>query len=108
MTDKNALVGKEYDKETYHCWHFIEEAINVPKLKDVHVDAALDNVEKYKELFKQLDTPVDNCIVLLGKSHIGIYYNDGIYHNDVGGVRYENMRVMKMKYRTIVPYEVRT
>ena len=97
-TNPNSLIGKQYDKDTYHCWHFIEEVMHVPLLQDVHVDHANDDVEKHIGKFEELDAAENNCIVLIGKSHIGIWYNGGIYHNDVGGVRYETHRVMRMKY----------
>ena len=99
MTNINTLIGKPYDKDNYHCWHFVEEVLPVPTLKDVHVDSANNDVEKYLHLFKEIDSPVDNCIVLLGDTHVGIYYKNGIYHNDKGGVRYESKRVMKLKYK---------
>ena len=101
MIDKlNTLIGKPYDKENYHCWSFIEEVLNVPTLKDVHVDTALNDVEKYKGLFEELLQPENYCIVLLGSSHIGIWYRYNIYHNDTQGVRCESERVMRMKYPT--------
>lgn len=107
MTDANTLIGKAYDKDTYHCWHLIEEVLDVPSLGQVHVDTALEDVDKYIDLFTPLVTPVNNCIVLLGKSHIGVYYNNGVYHADKPMVRYESLRVMKMKYKTIKYYEVK-
>jgi len=51
MIDINTLIGKPYDKENYHCWHFIEDVLDVPLLKDVHVDTANDDVDKYIGLF---------------------------------------------------------
>lgn len=106
MIDMNTLIGKPYDKENYHCWHFIEEVLNVPTLKDVHVDTAKDDVEKYKNVFKEITKPENYCIVLLGVSHIGIWYKDHVYHNDTHGVRAEPMRVIKMKYASIKYYKV--
>lgn len=103
----NSLIGKAYDKETYHCYHFIENVLDVPKLKDIHVDTANGDVAKYIDLFTEIDEPCNYCIVLLGKSHIGIYYNGGIYHADVPAVRYETQRVLKMKYPTFKYYEVK-
>ena len=107
MIDINTLVGKPYDKENYHCWHFIEDVLDVPLLKDVHVDTANDDVDKYIGLFEEILTPQKYCIVLMGKSHIGIWYNDGIYHNDEHGVRYESKRVLKMKYPSFKYYKVK-
>ena len=107
MTDINKLVGKQYDKENYHCWHFIEEALDVPLLCDVHVDTANDDVEKYIGLFNEIETPTNYCIVLLGDIHIGIWYNNGIYHNDTHGVRYEPLRSIKYRYKSLRYYEVK-
>ena len=103
----NSLVGTPYDKIHYHCYHFIESVLPVPKLKDVHVDTANDDVEKYVDLFKELKEPVNGCIVILGKSHIGIWYNGGVYHNDLHGVRHQTFRVMQMMYPTFRFYEVK-
>ena len=107
MTDINSLIGKPYDAKEYHCWHFIEDVLDVPTLKDVHVDTAKDDVNKYIGLFTEIDKPFNYCIVLIGKSHIGIWYNNGIYHNDTHGVRYEPMRAMKLRYPTFKYYEVK-
>lgn len=107
MIDINSLVGKPYDKERYHCWHFVEEVLDVPTLQDVHVDTAKDDVEKYKNLFMEAVSPSDYCIVLIGESHIGIWYNNGIYHNDTHGVRYEPFRSIKMRYKSFKYYEVK-
>ena len=95
----NLLVGKEYNEDTFHCWNLVEAVLPVPKLKDVHVASANDDVDKYLHLFTELKEPVDFCIVLLGKSHVGIYYQGGIYHADKPMVRYEKMRAMKLKYK---------
>lgn len=103
----NSLIGKAYDKDTYHCWHFIEEVLDVPSLQDVHVDTAKDDVEKYKGLFEEIGAPVDNCIVLLGSSHVGIYFRHNIYHNDTHGVRCESMRVLRMRYPSFKYYKVK-
>lgn len=101
MIDKlNSLIGTPYDKENYHCWTFIEDVLDVPTLKDVHVDTALNDVAKYEGLFEEMMTPENYCIVLLGSSHIGIWYRYNIYHNDSHGVRCESERVMRMKYPT--------
>ena len=104
----NSLIGKQYNKEKYHCWHFIEEVLDVPTLKEVHVNTALNDIEKYKGLFDQIESPVDFCIVVLGSSHIGIWYRYNIYHNDTHGVRCESERIMKIKYPTFRYYKVRT
>lgn len=107
MTDINALIGKPYDHVSYHCWHFIEEVLPVPKLENVHADCAKADVDKYTELFNEIQFPTDYCIVLLGDTHVGIWYNNGIYHNDKSGVRYESYRVMKLKYKGFKWYSLK-
>lgn len=102
----NEFIGKPYDKEKYHCWHFIEEALDVPKLSDVHVDTAKGDVEKYKGLFEEIDTPEDYCIVLLGSSHVGVWFRHNIYHNDTHGVRCETERSLRMRYPYFTYYKV--
>lgn len=107
MTNINSLIGKPYDKEKYHCWHFIEEVLDVPTLKDVHVDTARGDIAKYEGLFEEIEAPVDNCIVILGSSHVGIYFRHNIYHNDTQGVRCESVRVLRMKYTSFRYFKVK-
>ncbi len=107
MTDINKLIGKPYDKENYHCWHFIEEVLEVPTLKDVHVDTAKGDVSKYKEMFEELSQPENYCIILLGRSQIGIWYRYNIYHNDTHGVRCETERVIRMRYPSLKYFKVK-
>jgi len=101
LTNPNDLVGKPYDKETYHCYHFIEECLNVPKLDDIAVGTVSNDIERYKDLFTLIVFPIDYSIVLLGKTHIGIYHDGRIYHNDTQGVRCESLRIIKLKYNSI-------
>ncbi len=102
----NSLVGKAFDHVDYHCYSFIEECLDVPRLDEVAVSTARNDIHKHKGLFELIEHPEDYCIVLLGDSHVGIYYNNGIYHNDICGVRYESMRVMKLKYNKVVYYGI--
>lgn len=107
MIDPNKLIGKPYHEETYHCWHFIEEVMDVPTLSNIHVATANDDVDKYIDLFSEVKTPKDYSIVLLGRSHIGIWYKNNIYHNDIHGVRAESLRTIKMKYPSVKYYKVK-
>lgn len=107
MININTLIGKAYDKDKYHCWHFIEEVLDVPTLADVHVDTANDDVDKYIGLFTEIEVPINNCIVLMGVSHVGLWYNNGIYHNDTHGVRYETIRALKYRYPSFKFYKVK-
>ena len=107
LKNPNELIGTPYDTDKYHCWHFIEECLDVPTLNDISVHTVKNDVNKYKDLFTQIETPVNYCIILIGDKHIGIYYNNGAYHNDVGGVRYESLRTLKLKYKGFKYYDIR-
>jgi len=104
LTNPNTLIGKKYNKDDYHCYHFIEECLSVPKLDDVAVDTVSNDIEKYRDLFTEIVFPIDYCIALLGDTHIGIYYSGGIYHNNSHGVAYQSLRVIRLNYKEVKYY----
>ncbi len=106
IKDPNTLIGKGYNHTDFHCWTFIEECLNVPTLKDVAVATAIDDVKKLDVLFTEIEKPINNCIILIGKSHVGIYYKNGAYHNDTHGVRWESLRTLKLRYKGLKYYDV--
>lgn len=106
IKDPNLLIGKAYDKETYHCYTFLEEVIGVPNLEDISVDLAKEDVARHLSKFIELKEPSPYCIALLGESHIGVYYENGCYHNDTEGVRYEPLRSLKLRYKGVKYYDV--
>jgi hypothetical protein len=71
------------------------------------MESAKDDVSKYIGLFTELNTPVNGCIVLLGKRHIGVFYDGMIFHNDRMGVRAETQRALKYKYNGFKYYKVK-
>lgn len=103
----NELIGKKYDERTYHCWHFIEECLEVATLDDISVSTAKNDIVKYKNMYNEILEPSLYCLVVLGDSHVGIWLNGGVYHNDTGGVRYEPLRVMRLKYNKVRYYDIR-
>jgi len=104
----NELIGMKYDKDNFHCYNFLEKVYgeNIPNLKDVAVNSAKDDINQYKELFSEIKYPTAYCVAVLGDKHIGIYKNSHIYHNDIDGVRCENVRAMKLKYKDIKYYDI--
>lgn len=103
----NSYVGHAYNKDSFHCYTYLEKCMDVPILSDVHVETAKGDVDKYIDFFTELDTPENYCIALLGESHIGAYYNGGVFHADKPMVRYESMRVIKMKYKNVRYFKIR-
>lgn len=107
LKNPNELIGKLYDEEHYHCYTFLEEVVDVPQLKAISVALASEDVAKHISKFKEIEEPFPYCIALLGESHIGLYFENGCYHNDTGGVRYEPLRSLKLKYKGVKFYDVR-
>ncbi len=100
------LLGKKYNEVSYHCWHFIEECLEVPTLKDVAVATARNDIIHKKHLFKRIQEPTECCIATLGAKHVGIYMNGVIFHNEEGGVHADPIRKLKLLYRSIEYYDL--
>ena len=103
--DPKDLIGKPYDKINYHCYDFVSECLNMPNLQGVAVDVAKQNMDEYKPFFIELLHPVDNCVVVMGETHIGIYKDGGVYHNDRNMVKHESFRIIRRKYNKIEFYD---
>ncbi len=106
ILDPNYFIGREYNKDTFHCYTFLEECLNVPRLKDVAVDTAKNDIERYKNLFTEIETAINYCIIVLGDTHIGIMYGNGAYHCDRMGVRWESLRSLKLKYKKVEYFDI--
>jgi len=104
-TEPDTLVGKEYDADTFNCWTFIETCLDVPTIKNISIDTAKEQIEENKPFFIERLEPVNYCLVLLGDHHIGIYKDGGVYHADRDRVKYEPIRNMRRKYKTISYYD---
>jgi len=105
LREPDELVGKPYDAETFHCWHFIEECLDVPRLQHLSVDRAEENINDNLPFFIEREEPMDYCLVLLGTRHIGIYKNGNVYHNDRDAVKCQPLRVLKRLYNPITYYD---
>jgi len=108
MKDKiNSLIGKPHNNDNYHCWHLVCDLVPcAPK-----IDASIGTIREamsYKDdvtdgKLREIKSPINGCIVLLGKSertlyHAGVFYSDGIVHNDENGVRYETLNKIDEKF----------
>ena len=101
LKDPNELVGKPYDSEMYHCWHFIEECLDVPKLHHIAVSTAQADFNENIPFFIEIDEPINYCLAVLGTKHVGIYKDNHIYHADRDMVKCESLRAMRRKYNTL-------
>ena len=84
-------VGKHYSDD-YNCAHFVSEWYR-EKLNIViptNNQFELSFVRWLRHNFKQIDKPVENCLVSMKKdkmSHVGVYADNGVYHNFKPGHR---------------------
>lgn len=79
------MIGKHYSIN-YNCAHFVSEwykdKLNIEIPNTGHFE--LSFVRWLRDNFTQVDKPVENCMVRMVKnkvSHIGVYADDGVYHN---------------------------
>lgn len=79
------MIGKHYNTN-YNCAHFVsewyKEKLNITIPNEGHFE--LSFVRWLRNNFKQVVSPVDNCMVRMkkhGVSHIGVYADNGVYHN---------------------------
>lgn len=79
------MIGKHYSIN-YNCAHFVAEwyreklNIEIP----VENEFELSFVRWLRNNFEQVNEPVENCMVRMSKnkvSHIGVYADNGVYHN---------------------------
>lgn len=107
MIDKiNELIGKPYDRETYHCWTLVMElqpkAPSIDTIASRMSAARLMNEEVYSGVI-ETDTPKDMDICLLGNRegvfhHAGIYFQGMIIHADMPAVRAEFLDIILNRY----------
>ena len=108
------------DIQGFDCWgflkHYYKNELNIDVIDyDVTVDKSKEVIEtiqkeKIKPFWKKIQTPVNNCVVLLGKitkaHHVGIYVDGGVLHCTNGvGVVYNRMSKIKLLYNRVEFYE---
>lgn len=79
------MIGRHYSRSGYNCAHFVADwyenlGIQIPR-EGVFELSFLVWMRKH---FNRVNTPVDNCLVLMtikGERHIGVYADYGVYHN---------------------------
>lgn len=87
------MIGRHYDTENYNCAHFVadwyREKLNLHIPTDDCFELSFVRWLRYH--FKQVDKPVDNCLVRMTGhkfAHVGIYADNGVYHNYKNHARY--------------------
>jgi len=81
------VIGKHYVKHGYNCANFVAEWYATHLNVNIPVTNEFDRsfMVWMRKNFTDISTPEDHCLVLMtnpaGGSHIGIYYDYGVYHN---------------------------
>ena len=105
----NSLIGREYNANTWHCWHLVCELVPCAPRIEASVTCVRDAIRAGEVPINKMEfvkIPRNGCVVMLGSRHstmhhAGVYYNDGVVHADKVGTRYEKMEVMEKKYTYI-------
>jgi len=94
-------LGRTYTKD-YNCLDFVQDMLGKEICYTTDVSNAKGLVDEYLPKYEECD-PYDGCIVQLGSTHIGIYVNGYIFHNDntAGGVVANLERNCKYRVRYV-------
>ena len=108
FTEKvNAIIGKPYDRENYHCYDVVEYLVpGAPKVQQTAITmSSIREINREHVGVVDIDEPVNECIVLLGNNdlitHAGVFYNNMIIHNESTGVRAEHISKIKQRFSLV-------
>lgn len=112
------LFKKKYDPQNYHCVHFvIDAALDIYKLDykpcfiglTGSINETIKTSRDTAHRNKNIDAPIDGCIVLMTKydngSHVGLYYKHRVFHLTEDSVQRLTIEQIKLQYKRIRFYE---
>lgn len=112
------LFDRRYSPQKYHCVHFVIESAR--EIYDLDystcfvgltksLDEALHVSKKREHQNRQIEEPVEGCIVLMTKydngSHVGLYYKGRVFHLPQSGAQRITIEQVKTQYKRIRFYE---
>ncbi len=107
MIDKiNQLIGKPYNKETFNCYHLVQELVECAPDYDSVVSRLTQTRHLNEDVYDNLEDVTefkDGDIVLLGRElkklhHAGVYHSGLIIHAETPSVRAETVKDMLRLY----------
>ncbi len=120
MRSIDSLFGHKFDRDNYHCVHFLIDAGKYLFDYDfsycfLGLTGSLDNTLVInKESMQQgvlVTTPSTGTIVLMmtldNRHHVGLYYDRRILHLSENGTRFETLRGIKRQYKKVRFYDVK-
>lgn len=108
-----ALMRQPYDEATYNCAHFTVDAWYELTGNSLHeqlepllcAESEREMPGHVLERFKRTDEPVTPSIVVMergdGKLHMGVWWDNGIYHITQLGVHHATLARIGMEYRNL-------
>lgn len=104
------MIGRHY-RDDYNCGHFVSDFYREKLGIEIPTDNQFDIsfVRWLRHNFKQVDKPVENCLVRMNNrrcNHIGVYADYGVYHNykannKHGAVVHWTLGVVKRNYEKV-------
>lgn len=120
MKSIDPLLGRQFDRDNYHCVHLLLDAgKHLFDYDFSHCFLGLtgsinDKLIPTKQGMEQgdlVDKPSDGTIVLMmtldNRHHVGLYYCGRILHLSELGTRYETLRSIKIHYKKVRFYDVK-
>jgi hypothetical protein len=114
------LLDRQYDRENYHCVHFVIEAgqylfgydftdnfLGLSKPLDSNGHPSKHTVKNSE----RVQAPKDGTVVLMTKLdnrlHVGLYYAGRVLHLSKSGVRYQSIRQLEREYKRLRFYNAK-
>lgn len=120
MKSIDYLLDRQYDRENYHCVHFVIEAgqylfgydftdnfLGLSKPLDSNGHPSKHTVKNSE----RVQAPKDGTVVLMTKLdnrlHVGLYYAGRVLHLSKSGVRYQSIRQLEREYKRLRFYNAK-
>lgn len=121
MKSIDPLLSRKFDRDHYHCVHFLVDAAQYLFDCDFSpcflgltgsIDQALTPTKEGLEQAVNVNSPHDGTIVLIltldNRHHVGLYYCGRVLHLTENGVRFESLRTIKKQHKEVSYYEVKS
>lgn len=110
MIDWQQIEQIKYDKDNYHCEHFLIDIYRELTGIDLSHKLLVSGFFNIKNLrnFRKIIQPKSLSIVLFrdkNKAHVGLWYDNKVLHLDTKGVLLQPLDVVKIGFKRVDFYE---
>lgn len=120
MKSVDPLLNRKFDRDHYHCVHFLIDAgkhlfdydfshcfLGLTGSLNNPLNLSKDNVSKGELQAKPSNGSIMLTLTLDNKHHVGLYYCGRILHLSERGPRFETLRSIKRQYKKVRFYDVK-